>query len=158
MFKKLKTVVGISSIAIVVLALTFMIVDWAVPLNLFTHPVLNFLAIIFIGFGIMTLVLAFMKKSQWFIFLSAILTGLFALYLLLNLLGLNAWWIAVVIMVAIWIIYAILSITVFGYKTENIAKNKSPEYKNYEQRKAEKAAAEAEKEEEPLPEIKSFKD
>ena len=45
-----------------------------------------------------------------------------------------------------------------GNHTEEIALNKSPDYKNYEQRKAEREKAEAESEPEQLPEIKSFKD
>ena len=46
-----------------------------------------------------------------------------------------------------------------GNKTEEIALNKSPDYKNYEERKAEREAQEkAEEENYVPPEIKSFKD
>ncbi|MBE7089903.1 MAG: hypothetical protein E7362_03765 [Clostridiales bacterium] len=153
---KNRKILGISSIAIFVVALAVMLMDWFIPLNLLFHPAANFAAILFLGFGIMTLVLAFRNKSPWFLFLSAILVGLCLLYVLLYVL-LPDWWIAVVVVVAVWAIYAILSVTLFGNKTEAIALNKSPEYKNYEQRKAEKEEAEANKEEEPLPELKSFK-
>ena len=154
---KNRMILGVCSIAIFVLALAFMIIDWVLPLGFLVHPVLNCVAILFLGFGIMTLVLAFKKKSPWYMFLSAGLIGLVALYVLLARV-LSAWWIELVVTLAIFAIFAILSVTMFGNKTEDIALNKSPEYKNYEQRKAEKQAAEAEKEEEPLPEIKSFKD
>ena len=153
---KNKKILGVCSIAIFVVALAFMFIDWFAPLNLLVHPALNFVAILFLGFGIMTLVLALKGKSPWFLFLSAVLIGLFLLYILLDVLWPD-WWIAVVVTVAVWAIYAILSITLFGNKTEAIALNKSPEYKNYEQRKLEKEEAEATKEEEPLPELKSFK-
>ena len=44
-----------------------------------------------------------------------------------------------------------------GNKTESIALNDSPDYKNYKERREEKLKAEQEKGEEELPEIKSFK-
>ena len=44
-----------------------------------------------------------------------------------------------------------------GSQTENVALNNSPEYKTYEERKAEEENAKTEEKEE-LPEIKSFKD
>lgn len=150
---KNRVILGITSIIIFVLATVLMIVDWAVPLNLFTHPVLNFVAVLFLGFGIISLVLSLKKKLVWFLFLSAILIGFFALYILLNVL--DAWWIALVIMVAIWAVFAIISVMVFGNITENISINKSPDYKTYHERKAEQKE---ETEEETLPEIKSFKD
>ena len=67
------------------------------------------------------------------------------------------WWVALVILVVTVMIFPVISIIVCGNKTEDIALNKSEDYKNYEQRKAEKEAEEAAKEPEPLPEIKSFK-
>ena len=153
---KNKKILGVSSIAIFVVALAVMLIDWFVPLNLLFHPAANFAVVLFLGFGIMSLALAIKCKSPWFLFLSAVLVGLFALYVLLFVL-LPDWWIAVVVTVAIWAIYAILSVTIFGNKTEAIALNNSPEYKNYEQRKAEKEEQELNKEEEVLPELKSFK-
>lgn len=47
---------------------------------------------------------------------------------------------------------------VAGNQTEEISLNKSPDYKNYQERKAEKLAKEEEKVEEELPTLKSFKD
>ena len=46
---------------------------------------------------------------------------------------------------------------VAGNQTEEISLNKSPDYKNYKERKAEKQANEVETKEE-LPTLKSFKD
>ena len=152
--KKSRLILGGISIFILVAALTVMILEWAIPFKLWTFPLLDFIAIIFLGFGVMTLVLGISRKSPTYLFLSAILLGLAAIYILLQYI---AWWIGLVAVVVLWIIFAIVSIMRNGNKTEDIALNKSPEYKNYEQRKAEKEEAEKAEEKEELPELKSFK-
>lgn len=153
--KKSRIVLGVISILIFAVALTFMILDWTLPLNFLTHPILNLLGILFTGFGIMAFVLAFTNKSVWFLFVGAIALGLVLLYVLLNCV---VWWIAIICLIVFWCMCAVLSITVFGNRTENIALNKSPDYKTYEERKAEKAEAEKKQPEEELPTIKSFKE
>ena len=154
---KRNLLLGIISICILVLSLAFALVDAIVPLNLWTHPVLNFLFGIFVGFGIMTLVLAFRKALPWFFFVSAILLSLAGLYVVCQYF---VWWICIIIIVVFLAIFAVVSLMTAGNMTENIALNKSPDYKTFEQRKAEekeKASGE-EKTEKPLPKIKSFKD
>lgn len=154
---KKNLLLGIISICILALSLIFAIVDWAVPLNVWTHPVLNFLLGLAVGFGIMTLVLAFKNRSPWYFFLSVILFGLAALYITLQYI---VWWLCLIVIVVLVAVTAITSIMVAGNQTENIALNKSPDYKTFDERKAEEKAKEAneEKVEKPLPKIKSFKD
>lgn len=154
---KKNLLLGIIAICIFALSLTFAIVDWAVPLKVWTHPILNFLLGLAVGFGIMTLVLAFKNRSPWYFFLSVILFGLAALYITLQYI---VWWLCLIIIVVLVAVAAITSIMVAGNQTEDIALNKSPDYKTFEERKTEEKAKEAseEKAEKPLPKIKSFKD
>ncbi len=141
------------SLFIVLGALAFMICDWALPLNVWTHPILNFLMVLCVGFGVMAFTFAIAKKSPWFFFLSAILLALVGLYITIQYLE---WWISIIIFVVVFVVFALFSLIVAGNKTENIAINESSDYKDYKQRKAEKE--EMEKSEEPIvPEIKSFK-
>lgn len=149
---------GITSVCILLASLAFAIVDAVCSLNIWTHPVLNFLFGIFFGFGIVALVLGFKKASPWFFFVSVLLLDPALFYVVVQ--YLEPWWLCVLIFGVILAIFAIVSLMVAGNKTEEIALNKSPDYKTFEERKAEekeKAAAE-EKSEKPLPEIKSFKD
>ena len=151
---KRQLIVSLISILIVLGSLAFMLCDFLIPLNVWTHPVLNFFFCLFLGFGIMTMVIGFIKSSPWYFFLSSMLFGLTLIYALLQYLP---WWIGVVIVVVVWVICAIVSFMSNGSQTENVALNNSPEYKTYEERKAEEENAKTEEKEE-LPEIKSFKD
>lgn len=157
MKSKKKLLLGVSAICILVLSLVFALLDALIPLNIWTHPVLNFLFGIFAGSGIVTLFLAFKNKSPWFFFVSAILLGFALFYVLIQYVP---WWICLIIVFADWGIFAVTSYMVAGNQTENIALNKSPDYKTFEERKAEEQAkaANEEKTEKPLPKIKSFKD
>ncbi len=154
---KKQLAISVASIAILVVSFAVMLLDAIIPLNIWLHPILTFLFCVFIGFGIIGLILGFSKKSPWNFFISAILLGLAFVYAFSCSIP-EYWWISVVAVVVIWIIFAVLSFMVSGNHTEDIALNKSANYKNYEQRKAEREKAESEKEEKPLPEIKSFKD
>ena len=145
---------AVTSIIVLIVSLTVMLLDIFVPLAFWTHPVLNFLFCMFVGFGVICMGLGFSKTSPWYFFLSSILLGLALIYALMQYI---LWWIGLIIVGVIWCIFAVLSFIVAGNKTEDIALNKSPDYKTYEQRKAEKEEQEANKEPEKLPEIKSFK-
>ena len=153
---KNKMITAIISIVILIAALTLMIVDWAVPLELFTHPILNFLMVLFIGFGVMCLTYGFYRKSPWFFFLSAILLSFAIFYIVIQ--HVKMWWIVLIAVVVFDSIVAIVSFMTAGSQTEDIALNKSPDYKDYKQRKAEKEEKEAAEEKKELPKIKSFKD
>lgn len=146
----------IASIAILVVSLVVTLCDALVPLNIWVHPILTFLFCAFVGFGAMLLACAFIKHSPFYFFLSAGLLGLALFYAVINY---TEWWIALIALFVTWGVFACLSFLVNGNKTEDIALNKSENYKNYEQRRAEKQAAEAKEEENPkeLPKIKSFK-
>ena len=65
---------------------------------------------------------------------------------------------AVISLIVVWAIFAIVSIIICGNQTENIALNKSSNYKDYKQRKVEKEESEKEKGKEEIPTLKSFKD
>lgn len=156
---KKNLLLGVLSICIFVLSLTFAILNAVLPFDFLTHPILNFLLGLAIGFGIMTLVLGFKNRSPWFFFLSAILLGLAVLYVTLYYLW-SLWWLCILIFVVLLAVVAMTSVMTAGNKTEEIALNKSPDYKTFEERKAEEKAkaANEEKTEKPLPQIKSFKD
>ena len=152
--KNKRLVLGLTSIAVILVSLAVMLVDIFAPLNLWTHPVLNLLFCMFVGFGILTLVLAVKSKSPWCFFLSAFLLGLALFYALMQYVK---WWIALVVLLLLLIVVAIISVIVAGNKTEDIALNKSAEYKDYKQRREEKIAKEENEQPEELPQIKSFK-
>ncbi len=157
MKSKKRLLLGITSICILVLSLVFALLDALIPLNIWTHPVLNFLFGIFVGTGIVSLFLAFKNKLPWFFFISAIFLGFALFYVLIQYVP---WWICLIIVVADWGIFTVTSYMVCGNQTEDIALNKSPDYKTFEERKAEEKekAKMEEQPEKPLPKIKSFKD
>ena len=154
---KRNLILPVLSICVLTAALAFALIDALVPLDLWTHPLLNFLFCNAVGFGIIAIYLAFTKSAPWYFFVSAVLLGLALLYVLAQYL---IWWICLLIVVVVWAIVGIISFMKAGNQTEDIALNKSPNYKTFEQRKAEEAAKKAEdaKTAKPLPEIKSFKD
>ena len=145
--------VAIASLIVIVISLVVMLFDIFVPLNFWTHPVLNFLFCLFIGFGVICMAFGFTKSSPWYFFLSAILLGLSLIYALIHYID---WWVGLIIVCCVWVIFAIISFIIAGNKTEDIALNKSPDYKTYEERKKLKDIKTTTKEEE-IPKIKSFK-
>lgn len=147
--------VSIASIAVVLISLAVLLCDYLIPIRFWTHPMLNFLFCIFLGFGIIAFVLGVANKSPWYFFLCSLCVGLSLIYLMLQYLP---WWIGLVIVCCAWFILVMISIISSGNKTEDIALNKRSDYKDYNQRNAEKLAEEQNKPQEELPEIKSFKD
>ena len=152
--KTRRLIVGIISIAIILVSLALVLVDIFIPVKIFSHTVLNLVLFMPTGFGLLCFVLALIDKSPWYFFLSAVLLGVALFYLLLHYIF---WWLSLIFAVLLISIIANLSIIFVGYKTEDIALNKSPDYKDYKQRKEEKLMAEKEEKVEELPEIKSFK-
>ena len=150
--KKSNLVIGIVSILIVLASLTFMLCDIFIPIYLWYHPVLNFLAFILIGFGVLCLVLGIIKKATFYYFLSILFLAPAIFYILIQYIK---WWIVSVIIICLCSVLAIIGVILFGNKSESIALNESPNYKNYKERYAEKQANEIQEE---LPKIKSFKD
>ena len=147
---------GLISLAIVAISNVIFVLDWALPLNFLIHPVLTLVLCLFAGFGVLTLVISLTKKSPLFMILSAPLVALAIMYVLLGLF-LSKWWISICVMVVVFLIYVILGAMIFGNKTEEIAENDSPEYKNYQERKEEKKILEENQLEPELPKLKSFK-
>lgn len=152
--KRNQMVIGVVSILILLAAICVLLCDIFVPLNLWTHPILNFLFCIFVGFGTLSIVLAFGKRSSWYFFIGGILLALSLLYVLCQYIK---FWIALIIVAVLLVIMCVVSFLNGSNKTENIALNERDDYKNYEQRKAEKEAAEKNEQQSQIPEIKSFK-
>lgn len=152
---KTRLAVSIAAIGIILVSLLVMLLDIFVPLNIWLHPVLTFLFCLFLGCGVLLLILGFARRSHWFLFLSSFLIGLAVFYALSQYVF---WWLALIIVGVVWAIFGIMSFMCNGSMTEDIALNKSADYKNYEQRKAEKDKLERSEPKEELPEIKSFKE
>ena len=150
---KSKMCIGVIAIAILVASLVVALLDAIIPLNFWTHTALNFFFCAFLGFGVLSLTFGIKKKASWFVFFGAILLGLAIFYALFQYL---VWWLALIAVIVLWGILVTIGYVVLGNKIEDVDNNK-PEYKNYEQRRAEKLEAENNAEKEDLPEIKSFK-
>ena len=150
---KNKMIVYVISLFILLGSLTLTLLDALIPLNLWTHPILTFLFCIFLGFGVMSLVLGYCKKCPWRVFVGSVLFSLAILYVLLQYVFV---WLAILITFVLIAILSIFSFMRMGSKTE-FALNDSEDYKDYKQRKQEKAQLEESQEQQPLPEIKSFK-
>ena len=149
---KKSLLLAVVSIAIVVASFVVMLLDALIPIGIWVHPILTLLLCLFVGFGIMTLVMGFTSKSPWWFMISAILLGLALIYVIANVTPL--WWIGLIAVIILWVIVALFSFISAGNKTESIALNKDPEYKDYNERKEE--AKEAPEEKEELPELKRF--
>ena len=150
--KKSNLVIGVVSILIILASLAFMLCDIFIPIYLWYHPVLNFLAFILIGFGLLCIVLGVIKKSTFYYFLSVLFLTPAIFYILIQYIK---WWIVLIILICLCSVLAILGVILFGNKSESIALNELPDYKNYKERYAEKQANATQEE---LPKIKSFKD
>ena len=121
------------------------------------HPALNAVALLSLLFAIVSYVKAFSAKAPVYFMLGGILLSLVVLYLLLSLF-IKFWWVAILVTAALLMITALVSYIIAGNKTEQIALNKSPEYKNYEERMKEKYEQAEKEDKKELPEIKSFKE
>ncbi len=122
--------------------------------DFWTHPILNFLFFVATLYGVYVLIKGIFTRNPWQFFISGILLSLALLYALLHYLFI---WLTLVILFCFIAIIALTSLAVCGNKTENIAKNKSPDYKDYKTRMAEKNKQENEETHEEVV-IKSFKD
>lgn len=150
----------IYGIAVVVVAVAFMVVNLLVFPEFLVHPVLNSVALAALLLSVTAYYKAVTCKAPVYFMVGGILIGLVVLYVLLATL-IKFWWVAVVCTLAVWIITALVSYVIAGNHTEEIALNKNDDYKDYETRMKEKretALKEDEKAKEELPEIKSFKE
>ncbi len=144
--------ISIFSIFILLISLAIMICDFAVPLRIWTHPILTFVFCLSIGFFLLCFALGIVNKSVWFIFLSAILSTFAVIYPFAHY---SFWWIGLIVCPVVWSILGLISFMLNGNKTESIALNDRPDYKNYKERLVKKNSEQVKSEE--LPEIKSFK-
>ena len=119
------------SILIVLFSIAFLLCDYLIPLNFWTHPILNFLFLLCAGFGVEIFVYAFINKSSWFVFVSSILLGLAIIYILAQFL---VWWIGLIVIVSVWFIIIFINVIFIGNKTEDIALNGSSDYVPYKDR------------------------
>ena len=67
-----KIAIGIISVAILLVALTVTIIDAAEVIDLWTHPILNFLFVIAAGFGLMAIIIGFTSRSAFIDFIGII--------------------------------------------------------------------------------------
>ncbi len=149
---------AIATLAVFVLALVLTILEWSKVFIVCSHPIFMFFLVVSAGLGILATVRAFLDKSPFFFFLGAILFMYLTSYCLADFAHM-VWWLIVIVAVVVAMLFFVLSFIFAGNRTENIALNKSPDYKNYEQRRLERDAKEkAEEESYVPPEIKSFKD
>ncbi len=144
------------SVGIILISLALTIASALGAFEFGSHAIWLFVLCMTGGFGIFTLVKAFASKSPFSFMLSSILLLIALSYCLIDLVKLQ-WWLVVICAVILAVLISLTSIFVAGNKTESIALNDKEGYKDYEQRKAEKAIAEEETTPEELPEIKSFK-
>lgn len=138
------------SIAIIIISLSFFIVNVVKPLDIWTHPILNFLVLLFLGFGLMFTIKGFLSKSSITILFGSILLSLAIFYITIQYL---AWYVALISSVCYALCISIISNTLYGNKND-YADNDSLDYKNYLERKTEESNKE---DQEDLPKIKSFK-
>lgn len=108
----------------------------------------------FFSVAIFYLVFAIIKKDR---FSGVISYFTAAIGLVLLLILLVKWYFVLLAAVFVFLLFWLVSTALYSQKLTVVADNEKPDFKTYEQRKAEEAAKEPEKEEE-LPEIKSFKD
>ena len=142
-------------IIIFLISLTITLCDALISgFDLWVHPILNFLFFVASLLGLFVLVKGVINKSPWQFFLSCGLLSLALLYVLIQYVFI---WLAIVIVVVFASVMALLSLAICGNKTENIALNKDPEYKDYKTRMAEKKAQEDNEDKEEV-KIKFFKD
>lgn len=146
----------ICSIILIVSAILMILAIAIKEFTLFSHPILAFLFSLNVGLVLLNLVNGIIYKSTvCFMLFSATLLYV-ATYSLIEFANL-IWWAIAIIDVVIVILGVFLSLLVAGNKTEDIALNEKPEYKNYQQRKAERELEESGESVE-LPKIKSFED
>lgn len=153
-----KIAIGIISVAILLVALTVTIIDAAGVIDLWTHPILNFLFVIAAGFGLMAIVIGFTYRSAFTDFIGIIVFSLAIIYVLVQYF---VWWLGLTAVITFIAIMSVISRLYFGNHAD-FALNNDENYKTFEERKAEeKAKAESEgkaEEKRELPKIKSFKD
>ncbi len=143
------------SITILLISLTITLCDSLISdFDLWVHPILNFLFFVASLSGIFILAKGVFNKSPWQFFLSGGLLSLALLYVLIQYVYV---WLSIVIVIVFAVVMALFSLAVCGNKTENIALNKAPEYKDYKTRMAEKKEQEDNEIKEEV-KIKSFED
>lgn len=147
-----KKIYGLISIGVLLLSLVFALVDYIVPLNLWTHPALNFLFCAFIGFGIFGAVYGLRNKVAMYVLVGAILLGLASYYLTFQYIG---WLMSLLVIFTVWAVFAIVGYVCLGNKAEK-ALNDEPDYQSFQVQR-EKAKSEENSQPEELPQLKTFK-
>ena len=113
------------------------------------------LTVFFMLFGLSYAVLAALVKDGWSYVAGSIALVAGVIVLLSMVVGVK-WYIWILSALVLAIVLVILLVVAVLPKLSIVAKNDDPEYKDYKQRRQEKEAMQ-QPEEEPLPELKSFK-
>lgn len=141
-----KVFLGLISICIILASLVLCILDWAIPLNIWVHPILTLLFCLFVGFGAVCITVGITKKSSWYFFLSTILFSLAIFYVLFQYV---VWWLCIIVELVFAICMSIASVIVCGNKTEQVDNEELKQKNVLDSQKSEQK--------EELPQIKSFK-
>lgn len=149
-FKKITIFVSVV-ILLVALAVTFC--DALIPLNIWLHPALTFLFVTFVGFGVLCMIVAFVKYSAWYFFLSFIMLASALTYALFSE-GLP-WWLILITDGVLAAIAISVSLITNGSVAE-YADNETAEYENYKQRAEKKDGLQSGGSD--ITEVKSFKE
>lgn len=155
---KSKKINLIVSICIVLVSLIPMILQMAGVFSLwntFSHPVLTYFLTALTLFGIYGYVVFGVRRSAVGGLFGAILLSVVAILVFVHY---AFWWVIFVIIPVICLVTGLTGYLLRGDRTEDIALNAKPDYKDYNQRKAEKQEAEKNEEKKEVPTLKSFKD
>lgn len=147
--------VVIISLLILVCASVLLVLQYALPFDFMTHPILNFIFVLACGFGLLTLILAIINRSSFKYFITATLFSLAIVYIFVQF---AFWWVGLILAVVVSVILSLIGFVSVGSIDTSLAENNAPDYKNFEQRQAEKEEKEQSEEKKELPKIKSFKE
>lgn len=153
--KKINLIVSICIVLVSIVPMILQIVGVLSLWNTFSHPVLTYFLTVLALFGVYGYVVFAVRKSAVGGLFGAILLSVFSVLVLVHY---SFWWIVFVIVPVICLVTGMLGYLLRGDKTEKIALNANTDYKDYNQRKAEREAVEKNEEKKEVPTLKSFKD
>ena len=116
MVKLNKKVIGCLFIAVLMIASILLVLQVAGIFNFWQGVILNFFFVIFLGFGIIGILVGFVQKKTFSLFIGSILFSVGLFYALFNLFSI--WWIALILCLVFIAIIAIISYICFGNKSD----------------------------------------
>ena len=126
---KKQAVYAVVATFVCILAMIMTILEYEKVFVICSHPVYMFFLVLSAGLGILLIAQGIIEQSPFRFFLAAVLVVYAISYSLIDFANLP-WWIVVIVAAVVLIAFATLSLLRAGNKTEGIALNKYPEYKN----------------------------